>query len=99
MRDELELALVSDFAPWFDGYFRTVHESCLARGFECGDGWEPLIRRLCGDLRKIGPEADFRVAQVKEKFGGLRFYCDGGTDELYDRIALAIEPNPTKGGS
>jgi hypothetical protein len=29
------------------------------------------------------------VSQVKEKFGGLRFYIDGGTDEHYNYITFA----------
>jgi len=29
------------------------------------------------------------AAQVKEKFGGLRFYIDGGTDEHYNYIRFA----------
>ncbi len=42
-------------------------------------GWNGLVRDL---LQKIDAEltdaeaAEFRVAQVKEKFGALRFYCD-----------------------
>jgi len=29
------------------------------------------------------------IQQVKEKFGTLRFYVDGGTDECYDYIRMA----------
>ena len=29
------------------------------------------------------------ITQVKEKFGGLRFYIDGGDDEIYGMIGLA----------
>lgn len=42
-------------------------------------GWNALVRDL---LQKIDAEltdaeaAEFRVAQVKEKFGALRFHCD-----------------------
>ena len=52
-------------------------------GFECGDGWFGLIDELCHTItlfvsqNKVDP---VRVTQVKEKFGGLRFYYHGGND-------------------
>lgn len=42
------------------------------RSADVGEGWVPLILDLIEDLKEIYPE--FKVAQVKEKFGGLRFY-------------------------
>lgn len=66
----------------------TLTERLAARSpyrlwIECGDGWLDLIDRLDRDLAEIDP--DYRVAQVKEKFGGLRFYFDS---DLEDRTAL-----------
>ena len=48
-------------------------------------GWEQIVWDLC---EKIEPLADdeFRVTNVKEKFGGLRFYVSGGPDEVYKLI-------------
>lgn len=37
-----------------------------------GPGWQPLVRQLHEDIEKICP--DHEVIQVKEKFGGLRYY-------------------------
>ena len=40
-------------------------------------GWFELVDQLCSDLVSVlGPSgcADFEVLQIKEKFGGLRFY-------------------------
>ena len=51
---------------------------------ECCDGWFSIINRLCLQLQY---QTDFHgapqlvVAQVKEKFGTLRFYVDGGPSE------------------
>jgi len=59
-------------------------------GFELRDGWYPLLRELSEGLEPLFrncPAA--RVAQVKEKFGGLRFYIDGGTDAIYELIDAA----------
>lgn len=48
---------------------------------------------LRGDLKQEDavPEEDLQVvaAQVKEKFGGLRFYIDGGDDEVRGMVAMA----------
>ena len=56
-------------------------ETCMYWGFECGDGWYKLIDRLSAQLEEInaGLDKDDRIeaAQVKEKFGGLRFYTNG----------------------
>lgn len=52
---------------------------------ECGPGWEKLIAPL---LERADLE-DVTVRQVKEKFGGLRFYVDSASDELYELIDQA----------
>ena len=52
----------------------------MPRGFEHGDGWFDILWRLCEDLEPLVAEFEvaggpkFEVLQVKEKFGGLRFY-------------------------
>jgi len=38
-----------------------------------GEGWHPILRELEEELNKIDP--DFILLQVKEKFGGLRYYA------------------------
>jgi len=50
-------------------------------------GWHPLITTLIKDLEKLG--WDGQVCQVKEKFGGLRFYIGAKSDEIQLRIAEA----------
>src|SRR5208283_513733 len=47
-----------------------------AYGFECDNGWFDLIWRLCEHIEPL-VDKDFYVVQVKEKFGGLRFYTSG----------------------
>lgn len=49
-------------------------ETCMAWGLEVGDGWHDIIDRLCADIMAIDPGPEFKATQVKEKFGGLRFY-------------------------
>lgn len=39
---------------------------------ECGVGWSGIIERTNSLLSIIDP--DYRIDQIKEKFGGLRYY-------------------------
>lgn len=70
---------------------KSARESLMCFGFECSDGWYDLIYRLCQDLAQMNPPEDFEVIQVKEKFGGLRFYVNNATEAMYDRINAAEE--------
>lgn len=66
--------------------------------FEHGDGWFSLIDTLCLQIQNYiernlnnNIRIDQVVAlQVKEKFGGLRFYYTGG-DEVIDHMVLLAE--------
>jgi hypothetical protein len=49
-----------------------------------GPGWHGLLDGLVPKLLALG--WDGHVAQVKEKFGGLRFYVGAATDEVHDAI-------------
>lgn len=51
----------------------------LTWGFEHGEGWTDLVAELCQNIDarlRQDPGARFRVKQVKEKFGALRFYYE-----------------------
>lgn len=50
-------------------------------------GWHGIVDRLEADLLALG--WDGKVDQVKEKFGGLRFYISNGTSAMYERIEQA----------
>jgi hypothetical protein len=82
----------------FNFFQPTMHNSktpLSTSGFEVEDGWFDLIWKLCEDLdemRKhliIIPEDPFQVLQVKEKFGGLRFYINGCSNDMFQRILKA----------
>ena len=60
-------------------------------GCECGDGWFNILSNLCQDIVKAGPPEHFKFAQVKEKFGGLRVYTFGSTEEISRLIHAAQE--------
>jgi len=70
-----------------NGYY-SDREPITDAGFLCvGPGWYPLIKELIEDLIEMG--WDKEVCQIKEKFGGLRFYVNLASDEMYDRISQA----------
>ena len=54
-----------------------------------GPGWYDLLDDLIENLLEVGWSGE--VAQVKEKFGGLRFYVYGCTELGYELIYLAEE--------
>ncbi len=54
-------------------------------GAGCGDGWLPLIEELIQKLIAAG--WDKQCDQIKEKFGGLRFYIGAGTSEVHNLCA------------
>jgi len=107
-------------------------------GFECGDGWFPILDALMGDIQNhienvnmnrenqfrhefpkwlqrkayrlpwkrkllkkfllwitdrfpmgVDPMPPVSITQVKEKFGGLRFYYNGGDDFIYGLETMA----------
>ena len=42
------------------------------KSISCDDGWLQLLYQLHFEINLIDP--DFEIIQIKEKFGGLRFY-------------------------
>ena len=58
------------------------------------DGWFDLIHELCSSIQKELDTnhpcpGDFGVDQIKEKFGGLRFYVHSSTEKIYKLIDQA----------
>jgi len=64
-------------------------------GFECGDGWYEILEQLLDHIdsyfkhKHKGVPEGFCIAQIKEKFGGLRVYCDGADDVVHELINFA----------
>jgi len=62
-------------------------------GFAVGAGWWPMLETLCGviqhhiDQNKDCPQVV--VEQIKEKFGTLRFYYQGGDNFVQGAVWLA----------
>lgn len=72
-------------------------------GFAVGPGWWPILEALCGQIyhhvkwKQEQKEKysrgdgcpDVTVEQIKEKFGGLRFYYSGGDDTVDGMVRMA----------
>ena len=66
-------------------------------GFAVGKGWWPIIESLSENIQqhiefanrteKVCPQVV--VEQVKEKFGGLRFYYQGGDEQIHGMVRMA----------
>lgn len=88
MRKELDEALCRDFPDLYAQRHDDMRHTAMCWGFQCGDGWEPLIRKLSENLTKLAKweDAEVVVSTVKEKYGTLSFYVWSGTDIMYDVI-------------
>ncbi len=94
MNTELDAALCRDFPLLYSQRRGRMDETCMCWGFSCGDGWEPIIRRLSEKLEPLIaalPDSEERptAMQVKEKFGTLRFYLWSETNEMTNAIQAA----------
>lgn len=61
-------------------------------GIECGQGWKDLYQPIFDWIENYNNEHTddpIIIEQVKEKFGGLRFYVDRYPNELFELIRKA----------
>lgn len=87
MKKELEEELFAIAPEWFRR--DDIKSSLMCFGFEVGDGWFGLIKTLLEEIKCLKPGPDFEIAQVKEKFGGLRFYNHQGDDKIDAVVSFA----------
>lgn len=83
MKNQLEKQLLEMYPKIFKNLYD--ENSCMKYGIECGDGWYDLIETLCHSLQWYADKNGYPQViadQIKEKFGGLRFYIH--YDEPYD---------------
>ena len=84
---------------WFIDPDPTFRNNLMAFGYECSKGWHPIIEDAFDEMSSIIRDMDavsraymhdnFRILQVKEKYGGLRIYVSAETDEIADIIKRA----------
>lgn len=102
MSKELQEKLYQKYPEILSGIHESVennHSPIAYFGIECGDGWYSIIDSLCNEIDKHlklvneqndnKPNLTCSAVQIKEKFGGLRFYIDGGDEHIYELIKKA----------
>jgi len=92
MKPELQNQLFQKYPKIFQDRNKSPQETCMCWGLEIGDGWYWLIDMLCYQLQwdiDKNNEPQIVASQVKEKFGGLRFYTNGSTEKQEAQISLA----------
>ena len=103
MREDLDKSLCEKYPEIFRNRNAPVTKNPMGWGVECGDGWYDLIDVLCRNIQHhvdwnhLGRDEQTSpdkleqpvAAQVKEKFGGLRFYLDGGDDTICGMVKMA----------
>ena len=97
MRQELDSLLCEKYPKMMVNRNKTMQETCMCWGFECGDGWFNILDQLMGNIqhhidwknRKEEVVAQVTLDQVKEKFGTLRFYYSGGDDAIDGMVRMA----------
>ena len=105
MNDELDRQLCEKYPKIFRNRHSSELVTCMNFGFEHGDGWFSIIDALCANVQSHvnSKRFDFKdlsdeefdekhqtvAAQVKEKFGGLRFYVDNCDDYIRGAVAMA----------
>jgi hypothetical protein len=97
MKEELDKKLVETFPLLYGDRYASMRSTAMCWGFP-GNGWfdliwglsskiEPLIQKFIDENQDT--EYYPKAAQVKEKFGGLRFYMTCGTGEIFKLIEEA----------
>lgn len=64
------------------------------------DGWRNAFgEQMCNEILHCLEKADYvdqyRILQIKEKYGGLRWYDSGAPDSIYDELDSIIEKYTT----
>lgn len=97
MNKENTQKLLTDFPELYSAQGGLFHYF----GFQCGDGWFQIIYDLSIEITATAKQAGATspvACQVKEKFGGLRFYVsapgvdiESAMDKAYEKAWVTCE--------
>jgi len=85
----LDNRLCKQYPEIFRDRYEDMTKTAMCWGFDCDDGWYHIIDELCKKITETKPAKIPIATQVKEKYGGLRFHIDFGTEEIYNLITNA----------
>mgnify|MGYP003653947129 CR=1 FL=1 len=97
MKKGLQETLFEKYPKIFRQKDLPMQQTCMCWGICTGDGWYNIIDTLCHGIQhridwKIktnSPIEQVEATQVKEKWGGLRFYYEGGDDYIEGLVSMA----------
>ena len=99
MKAELQKQLFDKYPEIFSQKDLPMSQTCMCWGIECGGGWFNIIDQLCAAImnrheneKRNNPGHTgmvLQATQVKEKYGGLRFYTNGHDDYVDGLIDMA----------
>jgi len=104
MKQELDQLLCERYPKMMVNRDKSMMETCMCWGFECGDGWFTILDQLMSNIQRhidwnnknfekgykqYKQVPQVTLDQVKEKFGTLRFYYQGGDDEISGMVRMA----------
>lgn len=95
MDQRLDQALCTAFPKLYQNRYGHINDTCMAWGFTCNNGWFLILWELSEQLEEMGCVA----TQVKEKFGGLRFYlsyCPPDVEQKVSRLLADAEKRAIK---
>jgi hypothetical protein len=97
MKQELDQLLCEKYPKMMVNRTKSMQETCMCWGFDCGDGWFNILDQLMGNIQhhidwnnresEVVPQVT--LDQVKEKLGTLRFYYTGGDDYISGLVSMA----------
>lgn len=97
MRKELDEALCAKYPEIFRDRYGNMRETAMCWGFSCGDGWYNILDAACANIKNhennlTRNKKEFHpviATQIKEKYGTLRFYYNGGDEYIDGVVAMA----------
>ena len=104
MRQELDQLLCEKYPKMMVNRNKSMMETTMCWGFECGDGWFNILNLLMSNIQhhidwnnqnfekgytQYKQVPQVTLDQVKEKFGTLRFYYSGGDDVIDGMVRMA----------
>ena len=91
MNQELQEKLFQKYPKIFRQRSLDKTMSAMCYGIQCPDRWHDLIDTLCSQIEKYSERKGIvcEAMQIKEKFGGLRFYAAETDDYIDGLIAMS----------
>ena len=95
MEDKLQNKLFKKYPKIFRQKDLPMTDTCMCWGICCGKGWYWLIDNLCSAIQGYidsNPHLNIQqveAVQLKEKFGQMRLYFDGGGDHIGGMVSFA----------